>query len=87
MPQAIFNQILNQLQALEPTELQQLSQVIQKYLKDSEATAKRAAFHQALLEAGLVRQIKNPNFEGRTYQDLIQVQGEPVSQTIIGERR
>ncbi|MFM7425676.1 MAG: hypothetical protein ACKO7W_11905 [Elainella sp.] len=87
MPQALLNQILNQLQSLEPSELQQLSQVIQKYLQDDEVTAKRAVFHQALVESGLVRQIKNPNFEGRTHQRLIQVQGEPISQTIVGERR
>ncbi len=87
MPQALLNQILNQLQALEPSELQQLSQVIQQYLKDDEASAKRAAFHQALVGSGLVRQIKNPNFEGRTHYRLIQVQGEPISQTIVGERR
>lgn len=87
MPQALLNQILNQLQSLEPSELQQLSQVIQRYLKDDEVTAKRAAFHQALVGTGLVRQIKTPNFEGRTHQSLIQVQGEPISQTIVGERR
>ena len=87
MPQAILNQIIKQLQALEPSELQQLSQVIQKYLQDSEATAKRTAFHQALVGSGLVRQIKTPTFEGRTHQHLVQVQGEPVSQTIVGERR
>lgn len=87
MPQALLNQILNQLQSLEPSELQQLSQVIQTYLKNDEVTAKRAAFHQALVGSGLVRQIKNPNFEGRTHQRLIQVQGEPISQTIVGERR
>lgn len=87
MPQAILNQILNQLQSLEPSELQQLSQVIQRYLKDDKVTAKRAAFHQALVGSGLVRQIKNPNFEGRTHQRLIQIQDEPISQTIVGERR
>jgi hypothetical protein len=87
MPQAILNQILNQLQALEPSELQQLSQVLQKYLKDREVSAQKVAFHQALVGAGLVRQIKNPTFERRMHQHLIQVQGESVSQTIVGERR
>jgi hypothetical protein len=87
MPQALLNQILDQLQALEPSELQQLSQVIQTYLKDNQASAKRAAFHQALVGSGLVRRIKNPNFEGRTHQPLILAQGEPISQTILGERR
>lgn len=85
MPQATLNQIINQLQALEPSELQQLSQVIQKYLKDSDVSGKRAAFHQSLLRSGLVRQIKTPNFERRSRQSLIQVQGEPVSQTIVEE--
>ena len=87
MPQAILNQIINQLQALEPSELQQLDRVLQKYLKDKEVSAKRVAFHQALVGSGLVRQIKHPTFEHRTQQQLIQVQGEAVSQTIIGERR
>jgi hypothetical protein len=87
MPQAILNQILKQLQTLEQSELQQLSQALQKYLKDSEAPAKRVAFHQALVGSGLVRQIKNPTFERRAQQHLIQVQGESVSQTIVEERR
>ena len=87
MPQAILNQILNQLPVLEPSELQHLSQAIQKCLQTSEASTKRAAFHQALLGSGLVRQIKHPTFEQRVHPQLIQVQGEPVSQTIVGERR
>lgn len=87
MSQAILNQILDQLQTLEPSELQQLSQVIQRYLRDREASAKRIAFHRALVESGLVRQIKNPTFEQRTHQHLIQIQGGSVSQTIIEERR
>lgn len=86
MPQAILNQILDQLQSLEPSELQQLSQAIQRYLADRETTAKRNAFHQALVKSGLVRQIKNPTFERKTSQNLIQIQGESVSQTIIEER-
>jgi hypothetical protein len=87
MSQVLLNQILNQLPSLEPSELQQLSQAVQNHLKDSELQAKRATFHQALVESGLVRQIKKTNFEGRTHRHFIQVQGEPISQTIIGERR
>ena len=87
MPQAILSQILDQLQTLEPSELEQLSQVIQRYLKEREVSAKQVAFHQALGESGLVRRIKNPTFEQRTHQHLIQVQEEAVSQTIIEERR
>jgi hypothetical protein len=87
MPQAILNQILDQLKTLESSELQQLSQAIQNYLTDKETAAQRVAFHQALVESGLVRQIKTSTFELRTHLHLIQVQGESVSQTIIEERR
>jgi hypothetical protein len=87
MPQTLLNQILDQLKTLEPFELQQLSQAIQTYLSDSETAANQTAFHQSLIESGLVRQIKTPTFEHRAQQQPIRVQGEPVSQTIIEERR
>ena len=87
MSQAVLQQILEQLQALEPSELRQLNVAVQSYLAGKEAAAKQAAFHQSLVASGLVRQIKLPTFELRTRQQLIQVQGEPVSQTIIEERR
>jgi hypothetical protein len=87
MPQAILNQILDQLQILEPSELEQLSQVLQQRLKVVEVSAQRVAFHRSLVESGLVRQIKKPTFERRGDQCLIQVKGEPVSQTIVEERR
>jgi hypothetical protein len=73
MPQAILNQILDQLQTLEPSELEQLSQVIQQYLMEMEVSTKQVAFHRALVESGLVRQIKNPTFAQRTHQPLVQI--------------
>lgn len=60
MPQAILDEILNQLKSLELTELQQLNQAVQDYLVKKEEAAKRIAFHQALASSGLVRQIKKP---------------------------
>ena len=87
MSQAILNQILDQLPNLELSELQHLNQAIHSYLSDKETVAKRAIFHQALVESGLVKQIKKPAFASRTYQQLIPIQGEPASQTIIEERR
>lgn len=103
MTQAILNQILNQLEALETEELQQLNQEIQKYLavKDN---LQRTAFHKALLKSGLVKELKQPykvertkiglvkELGGhykveRTERRLVEVQGKPVSETIIEERR
>ena len=87
MAQATLTQILAQLKTLELEELQQLNQAIKKHIADKEETAKRATFHQALLASGLVKQLKQPSNSQPTERRLIQVQGKPVSETIIEERR
>jgi len=62
MPQAILNQILNQLEILEPEELQQLNQAIQRYLADQKQVIQRTTFHKALLTSGLVKQLNQPTY-------------------------
>jgi DNA gyrase/topoisomerase IV subunit B len=86
MTQAILNQILIQLVELEPEELQQLNQVIQKHLAAKEEAVQRTRFHKALLTSGLVKQLKQPSYNSQTERRLIQIQGKPVSDTIIDER-
>lgn len=87
MAQETLNQILNQLETLELEELQQLNQRVQQYLADKEGTDKQAAFHIALINSGLVKQIKQPSYDPISERRLIQVEGKPVSETIIEERR
>jgi hypothetical protein len=48
---------------------------------------KRETFHQALLASGLVKQIRPPRLDRDAQRRLIEVQGPPVSETIIAERR
>jgi hypothetical protein len=81
-----LNQILKQLETLEIKELQQFNQTIQKYLSDKEEIVKQAAFHQALIDSGLVKQIKHLAYQPITERRLVHVEGKPVSQTIIEER-
>ncbi len=85
MSQTILDQILDQLPTLESSELQQLSQAVQHYLAHKETAAKRVIFHQALVTSGLVKHIKHARYQKQ--QHLIQIQGEPVSITILEERR
>jgi hypothetical protein len=87
MAQTTLAKILKQLETLELEELQQLNQAIQQYLIDTEEANKQAAFHQALIDAGLVKHIERPSSELITERQLIQVAGKPVSETIIEERR
>jgi uncharacterized protein involved in exopolysaccharide biosynthesis len=85
--QATLYQILDQLPTLEVDELRQLNQAVQERLAPQEQAQKREAFHQALLASGLVRQIKPPRRADDSPRRLIEVQGKPVSETIIEERR
>jgi hypothetical protein len=85
MAKAILNQILVQLKSLEVVELQQLNQAVQDCLA-SQITSEQA-FHQTLLESGLVRQIKMPSLRKPTERRLVEIQGQPISETIIEERR
>lgn len=87
MAQATLNQILRQLETLEIEKLHQLNQTVQKYLASKEETSKRAAFHQALLDSGLVKQIRHRVYEPLAQRQLIKIKGKPVSETIIEERR
>ncbi|MCL1467267.1 hypothetical protein [Argonema galeatum] len=87
MEQAILNQIIERLQMLDMDELHQLNQAIQTHLADKQKATQKTKFHQALLNSGLVKQVKQPSYSRQTERRLIQVQGKPVSETIIEERR
>ncbi|WP_013320858.1 hypothetical protein [Gloeothece verrucosa] len=54
---------------------------------EQQKTVQKTKFYQALLESGLVKQIKNPTYDEPTKRKLLEVQGKPVSETIIEERR
>ncbi|NES25568.1 MAG: hypothetical protein F6K41_43405 [Symploca sp. SIO3E6] len=87
MPQVILNQILKQLQSLELSELQQLNQAVQAQLTYQEQAAKQTAFHQALVTSGLVQNIKKTSHKPSIMRQLLEIQGKPLSQTIVEERR
>lgn len=87
MAQATLDQILAQIETLELEELQQLNQTIQRYLAHKQETPQQATFHKVLLTSGLVKQLKQPSDSRQSERQLIQVQGKPVSETIIEERR
>jgi hypothetical protein len=87
MATTTLNQILKQLETLEIEEIKQLNETVQKYLAEREDTLKKAAFHQVLINSGLVKQIKHPAYQAIAEKKLIDIEGKPVSETIIEERR
>jgi len=60
-------------------------------LREREATAseeeKKTAFHQSMLAAGLLTHIKPPRTAEDSERPIFEVQGEPLSETIMRERR
>lgn len=87
MAQAVLERVLQDLESLEPKELEQLGQVIRTRLNPDEAAQRQMAFHEALLAAGLVRQIRSPRPGPHASRCLAEVQGSPVSETVIEDRR
>ena len=87
MAQATLDYVIGQLDALKSEELQQLEAAVQERLRPATEEEKKAAFHQAMLAAGLFTRIAPPRDPGKAERPRIEVQGEPVSETIIRERR
>jgi Putative addiction module component len=88
--EAAFTQVkqllLSQIETLETEELQQLQQSIQSRLAQHQ-TAQQAGFLQTLLASGLTQQIKYPASHPSTERRLAEIQGKPLSETILEERR
>jgi hypothetical protein len=82
----VLDQILEQIATLGPEQLHQVQEAVQDRLASSEEERKRARFHRALLASGLVREIK-PGPTGAVPEQPVPVTGEPLSETIIRERR
>jgi hypothetical protein len=83
--QRVFHEVKSLVQSLEPDERRQLREMI-----DSLPTGTaEEELERRLLEAGAIRQIPKPlsDASGRDEFEPIRVEGEPISETIIRERR
>lgn len=87
MAEAILQRVLSEIPVLAPHELRQVQQAVQARLAPPSQAQKRRAFYHALRTSGLVKQIKTHPADDNVQRRLVQVQGPPVSQTIIEERR
>ena len=76
-------EIAEAIKTLSPTDRHRL----RKLLKAQDEADKLGVFHQVLLSKGLVKEVKNPPVPDTIERQLIEVKGEPVSETIIEERK
>lgn len=87
MSQMVLNQVLTQISVLNRDELLQVDQAVRVRLDNPSDVVPIDAFHRALLASGLVKAIKPPVTLDDANWDPVPVEGTPVSQTIIEERR
>ena len=85
--EAVLQRVLSELPVLNQHELRQVQRAVQARLAPQREVQKRRAFYHALRASGLVRQIKAHPANNDVQRQLVKVQGPPVSQTIIEERR
>ena len=87
MGQATLTRILDDIKALQPDELRQVQHAIAKQLAPSQASLEEERFLKTLLASGLVKEIKRPLRDRPIERPLVPMQGKPLSETIIEERR
>jgi len=87
MSQTVLEQVLLQIQGLDDHELRQVSNAIQERLTVEQRAGDRQTFYQGLRVSGLVRRIKTRPPAQPSERRLVPARGQPVSQTIIEERR
>jgi len=78
---------MKEIKTLAPDERRQLCEMLNALRVPAEEEDKRQAVHQALRAAGLVTQVRQPRATDTPHRRRIEVQGKPVSETIIEERR
>jgi hypothetical protein len=79
--------VLETIETLKPEELQRVQQAVQARLGQKRYPPGEEQFLQALLDAGIIREIKPPRTTPVGERRRIQASGKPVSETLIEERR
>ncbi len=78
--------LVEEIKTLAPDEWRQLREMLDAMMVPAEEEDKCKALHQALRAAGLITQVRQSRTTDTPHR-RIEVQGKPVSETIIEERR
>ncbi|AGA28706.1 hypothetical protein [Singulisphaera acidiphila] len=90
MTQSEFNHLLDSINVLSPEQIQLLRRELDSRLAaTTPAPAGHEELQQRLLAAGLLSEIKPPITDLTAYRNrrAVPIQGEPLSETVIRERR
>ena len=87
MAQVILECILQEIKTLEPEELLKVQQAVQAQLASTGYSSVEEQVLQELLKVGLLTEIKPRHIGRQVAYPLVPIQGKPLSETILEERR
>ncbi len=89
MPSIIFNQVLEGAKMLPAQEKRSLYEALSQWLSEPKTSLSEEEFAQSLVEQGLVSSLPDADASllPLTNRQPVVVQGPPLSQTILEERR
>lgn len=87
MAHSALAQVFEIIEELDVEELKQVQEAVQKRLQPRDEAAAEEAFLQSLLDQGIITEIRRPSREPAWRHPPVPIQGEPLSETIIRERR
>jgi len=87
MAQAILNRVLEDIGDLELSELESVERAVRNRLETAGYSAEEWTAMQALIDAGLLKEIKPRSKKSHTDYVPVPIQGKPLSETVIEERR
>jgi hypothetical protein len=87
MAQVALERILQEITTLEPEELLQVQQAIQTRLAAADYSPAEERVLQEMLKVGLLTAIKPRRTDRQGVYPLVPIQGKPLSETILEERR
>jgi hypothetical protein len=87
MPGISFNEVLEGAKMLPAQEKRSLYESLRQWLSEPKTSPSEAEFAQSLVEQGLVSSLPDVTLLPPANRQPVVVQGPPVSQTILEERR
>ncbi len=87
MPQSTLKKVLEGVRMLSEAELREVEGAVRERLRSSSQEADRERALRVLEESGLVREVRRSALADHPRRPPVPVKGQPLSETIIEERR
>lgn len=87
MSRAVLENVLEQIKSLGPEELREVSRAVAERLSPEEELRRRETLLESMREAGLISSVVPQRSPDDPVPPLVAVEGEPLSEAIIRDRR